>query len=121
MKHTTSYYLEKYSSPATLVIAILAGYLSKTNLHLCDPASVYIGIAVFGNLLLTFGSRIMTDRVGKKYTYYPPSMLVVGGLLASGWTWLITMACAKHAVLSWVLAILPLPFFILFNILSHIR
>ena len=116
------YYVREYSAPVSLVLAILLGYLSKVNLHLCDPASVYIGIAVYGNLLLTFGSMVMADGVGVKYTYYPPSMLVVGGLLASVWTWLITFACStgRH-VLSWVLAILPLPCYILGNLVGQIR
>jgi hypothetical protein len=84
-----------------LGLAVGAGYLSKTILHLCDPATVYIGIACWSLLFLSLYSA---GRMIKKLSL---STFAVEGIQVVIWAWIITLSCSYgYTILSWVLVIL---------------
>ena len=82
-------------------LALVAGYVSKTALHLCNPASIYVGIASWSILFLSLYS---VAHIIKKLSL---TTFAFEGLQAVFWTWLITLSCSKgYTILSWALALL---------------
>ena len=84
-----------------LGLAVGAGYLSKSVLHLCDPASVYVGIASWSLLFLSLYSA---GRMIKKLSLFTFAIEVIQIVV---WIWLITLSCSYgYTLLSWILVIL---------------
>ena len=87
-------------------LAVGIAYLSHSVLHLCNPASVYVGIASWSILFLSLYS---VSHIIKKL---PLTTFAIEGIQAIFWTWLITLLCSKgYTILSWALAIVSVLYY----------
>ena len=101
---------------ANIGVAVVLAYLLKTQFHLCDPATVYVGFAMFGLLAISI-PRLMFLTHPKRDVRITKFAIESVMMLAS--TGLILFVCSTgYTLIAWVLVIALLMFGLLIGLIE---